>query len=40
MTTLDGAFRSLFETNMALRGGERILVFSDIIRAADGRMLV
>src|SRR5574337_1920337 len=26
------AFRSLFETNMGIRSGERILVFSDTIR--------
>jgi len=32
MTNLDAAFRSLFETNMAIRAGERVLVFSDIIR--------
>lgn len=32
MTNLDAAFRSLFETNMAIRTGERVLVFSDIIR--------
>lgn len=38
MSTLDGAFRSLFETNMGMRpcgsagAGERVLVFSDIIR--------
>jgi leucyl aminopeptidase (aminopeptidase T) len=29
---LDAAFRSLFETNMGLKPGERILVFSDVIR--------
>lgn len=29
---LDEAFRSLFETNMGTKPGERILVFSDIIR--------
>ena len=29
---LSDAFRSLFETNMGVRPGERILVFSDIIR--------
>ena len=32
MTTLDEAFRSLFETNMGARQGERIVVFSDTIR--------
>jgi leucyl aminopeptidase (aminopeptidase T) len=29
---LDGAFRRLFETNMGIKAGERVLVFSDIIR--------
>jgi aminopeptidase len=29
---LDEAFRSLFETNMGVKVGERVLVFSDIIR--------
>ncbi len=29
---LDEAFRSLFETNMGIKPGERVLVFSDIIR--------
>jgi len=29
---LDGAFRSLFETNMGIKPGERVLVFSDTIR--------
>lgn len=29
---LDVAFRSLFETNMGIKRGERVLVFSDIIR--------
>lgn len=29
---LDEAFRSLFETNMGIRAGERVLVFSDTIR--------
>ena len=29
---LDEAFRSLFETNMGISEGERVLVFSDIIR--------
>jgi leucyl aminopeptidase (aminopeptidase T) len=29
---LDAAFASLFETNMGLRPGERVLVFSDVIR--------
>ena len=32
MASLDGAFRSLFETNMGIRGNERVLVFSDTIR--------
>ncbi|MBI2354383.1 MAG: aminopeptidase [Deltaproteobacteria bacterium] len=32
MKNLDGAFRSLFETNMGIRAGERVLVFSDTIR--------
>lgn len=32
MKGLDPAFRSLFETNMGIRPGERVLVFSDIIR--------
>ncbi|GFE62351.1 aminopeptidase [Geobacter sp. AOG2] len=32
MTSLDGAFRSLFETNMGIRDNERVLVFSDTIR--------
>lgn len=32
MSNLDGAFRSLFEINMGLRAGERVLVFSDVIR--------
>jgi leucyl aminopeptidase (aminopeptidase T) len=30
--SLDEAFRSLFETNMGMSSGERVLVFSDIIR--------
>lgn len=30
--TLDKAFRSLLETNMGIKRGERVLVFSDIIR--------
>ncbi|HIJ80721.1 MAG TPA: aminopeptidase [Desulfuromonadales bacterium] len=30
--SLDAAFRSLFETNMGIRPGERVLVFSDTIR--------
>ncbi len=29
---IDGAFRSLFETNMGIKNGEQVLVFSDIIR--------
>ena len=32
MNNLDAAFRSLFETNMGLKPGERVLVFSDTIR--------
>lgn len=32
MTALDTAFRSLFETNMGVRQGERIAIFSDTIR--------
>ena len=32
---LDEAFRSLFETNMGISAGERVLVFSDIIRADE-----
>ena len=32
MPSLDGAFRSLFETNMGIRDNERVLVFSDTIR--------
>ncbi len=32
MSNLDAAFRSLFETNMGISPGERILVFSDTIR--------
>ncbi|KAA0892231.1 aminopeptidase [Oryzomonas rubra] len=35
MTPLDGAFRSLFETNMGIRANERVLVFSDTIRADE-----
>ena len=35
MTSLDAAFRSLFEINMAIRAGERVLVFSDIIRPEE-----
>lgn len=35
MNTLDTAFQSLFETNMGIRAGERVLVFSDIIRADE-----
>lgn len=31
-TALDNAFHSLFETNMGIRPGERVLVFSDRIR--------
>jgi leucyl aminopeptidase (aminopeptidase T) len=32
---LDGAFQSLFETNMGIKPGERILLFSDTIRADE-----
>lgn len=32
MKNYDNAFRSLFETNMGIRTGERVLVFSDILR--------
>lgn len=32
MSTLDSAFRSLFETNMGIASGETVLVFSDRIR--------
>ncbi len=32
MNSLDKAFRSLFETNMGIRSGESVLVFSDTIR--------
>lgn len=32
MNSLDSAFRSLFEVNMGIRPGERVLVFSDLIR--------
>jgi len=32
MSNLDGAFRSLFETNMGIAPGETVLVFSDRIR--------
>lgn len=35
MNNLDGAFTSLFETNMGVRAGERVLVFSDVIRADE-----
>ena len=35
MNSLEGAFRSLFETNIALKNGERVLVFSDSIRADE-----
>ena len=38
MTTgynLGGAFRSLFETNMGIKAGERVLVFSDTIRGDE-----
>ena len=32
---LDAAFRSLFETNMGIKPGERLLVFSDFIRSDE-----
>lgn len=32
MSTIEEAFRSLFETNMGIKAGERVLVFSDTIR--------
>ncbi len=32
ISSLDAAFGSLFETNMGIRSGERVLVFSDTIR--------
>lgn len=32
---LDEAFRRLFETNMGIRPGERVLIFSDTIRADE-----
>lgn len=32
---LDGAFRSLFETNMGIKRGERVLTFSDTIRTGE-----
>lgn len=35
MTALDGAFSSLFETNMGARQGERIVVFSDTLRGDE-----
>lgn len=35
MTTLNEAFASLFEVNMGVRAGERIVVFSDIIRSDE-----
>ncbi len=35
MTELDSAFRSLFETNMGITAGERVLVFSDTIRPGE-----
>jgi leucyl aminopeptidase (aminopeptidase T) len=34
-TTLDAAFHSLFTTNMGIKPGERVLVFSDTIRADE-----
>ncbi|HOP40025.1 MAG TPA: aminopeptidase [Geobacteraceae bacterium] len=35
MYTLEDAFQSLFEVNMGVRPGERILVFSDMIRPGE-----
>ncbi|MDO9308302.1 MAG: aminopeptidase [Deltaproteobacteria bacterium] len=35
ITSLDTAFSSLFETNMGIRAGERVLIFSDTIRANE-----
>ncbi|HLO26141.1 MAG TPA: peptidase, partial [Geobacteraceae bacterium] len=35
MAPLTEAFRSLFETNMGVKPGERIVVFSDIIRSDE-----
>ncbi|OGU04256.1 MAG: peptidase [Geobacteraceae bacterium GWC2_55_20] len=35
ITSLDTAFSSLFETNMGIRAGERVLIFSDTIRADE-----
>ena len=35
MAPLTEAFRSLFETNMGVQPGERIVVFSDIIRSDE-----
>jgi len=35
MASLDGAFRSLFETNMGIRDNERVLIFSDTIRPEE-----
>ncbi len=34
-TSLDTAFSSLFETNMGIRAGEKVLIFSDSIRADE-----
>lgn len=35
MYTLEDAFRSLFTVNMGVKGGERILVFSDTVRPEE-----
>jgi len=35
MGKLDNAFSSLFETNMGISSGERVLVFSDIVRSDE-----
>ncbi|KAF0220404.1 MAG: leucyl [Geobacteraceae bacterium] len=32
MSTLDKAFASLFEVNMGIKAGERVVVFSDTVR--------
>jgi len=35
MNNLDNAFKSLFEINMGIKPGERVLVFSDLIRTDE-----
>lgn len=35
MSNLDNAFKSLFEINMGIKSGERVLVFSDLIRVDE-----